>query len=205
MSQQHIGLEEDLGQAFDRGPVAMVVVNPQGAITRLNRLAETSFGYATVWSMVMIHRTLYQSHDFAQMDFHRFLGELLPVLMGSYGMVSGHVGMEIEAHDVKLPINEAIPCGHIVNEFVSNALKHGFTDQVRGAIRVTLACDASQHVELSIVNDSNPISPDESLHRKGSLGLQRVRPLTRQLHGRLDVQRAGPTHSTLRFPKSHAP
>ena len=342
MSQQHIGLDEYLGQAFDRIPVAMVVVNPQGAITRLNRLAETTFGYAAeellgqpvevliperyrrshpgyrhgfhaestarpmgagrdlsglrkdgsefpveiginpvdtgegpmvlsvildlserklnekrvhdalrekellleevhhrvknnlqvihslldlqmmkitdpvllgvlrnsqnrIRSMVMIHRTLYQSHDFAQVDFHRFLGELLPVLMESYGMVSGHVGMEIEAHDVKLPINEAIPCGLIVNELVSNALKHGFTDQVRGTIRVTLACDASQHVELSIINDGTPISPDENLDRKGSLGLQLVRLLTRQLHGQLDVQRAGPTRFTLRFPMSHAP
>ena len=45
MSQQHLGLDEYLGQAFDRIPVAMVVVNPQGVITRLNRLAETTFGY----------------------------------------------------------------------------------------------------------------------------------------------------------------
>lgn len=342
MSQQHLGLDEYLGQAFDRIPVAMVVVNPQGVITRLNRLAETTFGYPReellgqpvevlvperyrhahpgyrrgfqaestarpmgagrdlsglrkdgsefpveiginpvetgegpmvlsvildlserkqsekrihdalrekellleevhhrvknnlqvihslldlqmmkitdpvllgvlrnsqnrIRSMVMIHRTLYQSHDFAQVDFHRFLSELLPILMESYGMVSGNVRMEIDALDVKLPINQAIPCGLIVNELVSNALKHGFAQQERGAIRVALACDEHDHIELSISNDGAPIGPDQNLDRAGSLGLQLVRMLARQLHGQLDVQRAPTTRFSLRFPLSPNP
>jgi two-component system, sensor histidine kinase PdtaS len=337
MTQQHLGLDEYLGQAFDRIPVAMVVVNPQGVITRLNRLTEITFGYPReellgqpvevliperyrrshpgyrqgfhaestarpmgagrdlsglrkdgsefpveiginpvetgegpmvlsvildlserkqnerrirdtlrekellleevhhrvknnlqvihslldlqmmkltdpvllgvlrnsqnrIRSMVMIHRTLYQSHDFAQVDFQRFLSELLPILMESYGMVAGHVHIEIDAQNVNLPINEAIPCGLIVNELVSNALKHGFAHQERGTIWVTLACDATQQVELSICNDGAPIAPEENLDLTGSLGLQLVRLLTRQLHGQLDIQRSAPTRFSLRFP-----
>ncbi|MBT9549905.1 MAG: PAS domain S-box protein [Hydrogenophaga sp.] len=336
MTQQHIRLDEYLGQAFDRIPVAMVVVNQQGAITRLNRLAETTFGYQSeellgrpvevlvperyrhahpgyrrgfqteatarpmgagrdlsglrkdgsefpveiginpvetgegpmilsvildlserkqserrihealrekellleevhhrvknnmqvihslldlqvlkisdpdlvtmlrdsqnrIRSMSMIHQTLYQSHDFAQVDFQQFLGELLPTLMDSYGMVSGHVAIEVSANNVKLPINEAIPCGLIVNELVSNALKHGFPGHRRGAIRVGLQQETNGNVELSISNDGIEIPSDQNLERNGSLGLQLVQLLTRQLQGTLEIQRANPTCFTLRF------
>lgn len=335
-------LDEYLGQAFDRIPVAMVVVNTQGVITRLNRLAETTFGYANeellghpvevlvperyrhahpgyrsgflaettarpmgagrdlsglrkdgsefpveiglnpvdtgegpmilsvildlserkqseqrvqealrqkellleevhhrvknnlqvihslldlqvlktrdpdmvsmlrdsqnrIRSMSMIHQTLYQSHDFAQVDFQRFLGELLPTLMDSYEMVAGHVAIDIQAHQVKLPINEAIPCGLIVNELVSNALKHGFPNQGRGTVSVLLRHDGANHIELAISNDGIGLSPDQNLERPGSLGLQLVQLLTRQLRGSLEIQRSAPTRFTLRFPLEQHP
>lgn len=342
MSLPHMRLDEFLGQAFDRIPVAMVVVNTQGLITRMNKLAETTFGYESaellgqpvevlipkryrhahpgyrngflaettarpmgagrdlsglrkdgsefpveiglnpvdtgegpmilsvildlserkqseqrvqkalrekellleevhhrvknnlqvihslldlqalktqdtemvamlrdsqnrIRSMSMIHQTLYQSHDFARVDFQRFLGELLPSLMDSYGAVAGHVGVEVVAHQVKLPINEAIPCGLIVNELVSNALKHGFPAQRRGTVRVELRQDEDDQIELSISNDGIPIPTDQNLARAGSLGLQLVQLLTRQLLGHLDIQRSDPTRFTLRFPLESKP
>lgn len=114
-------------------------------------------------------------------------------------MVAGHVSMDIASHDVNLPINAAIPCGLIVNELVSNALKHGFAGQGRGSIQVVLARDAAGTVELSISNDGTPIPPEQPLERSDSLGLQLVQMLTRQLHGQLTIQRSGPTRFTLRF------
>jgi two-component system, sensor histidine kinase PdtaS len=150
-------------------------------------------------SMSMIHQTLYQSHDFAKVDFQQFLGELLPKLMESYGTVSGHVVIEVEANQVRLPINEAIPCGLIVNELVSNALKHGFPNQRRGRVRLDLKHDAHGEVELSISNDGEPIPEELNLERSGTLGLQLVQLLTRQMRGKLEVQRSNPTRFTLRF------
>jgi two-component system, sensor histidine kinase PdtaS len=336
MSVNHMHLDEYLGLAFDRIPVAMVVVNLQGQITRLNMLAESTFGYLStelvgqpvellvperyrhahpnyrkgfqkdatarpmgagrdlsgrrkdgsefpveiginpvdtgggpmiltvildlserkqseqrihaalqekellleevhhrvknnlqvihslldlqvlkikdpdlvgmlrdsqnrIRSMSMIHQTLYQSHDFAKVDFQQFLGELLPKLMESYGTVAGHVVIEVEANQVRLPINEAIPCGLIVNELVSNALKHGFPDQRRGGVRVDLKHDAQGEVVLSISNDGAPIPEELNLERSGTLGLQLVQLLTRQMRGKLEVQRSNPTRFTLRF------
>jgi PAS domain S-box-containing protein len=155
-------------------------------------------------SMSMIHQTLYQSHDFAQVDFHQFLGELLPKLMESYGPGAGQVRVEVQANNVKLPINEAIPCGLIVNELVSNALKHGFAEQRRGTVRVELKRDAHR-VQLAISNDGLPIPPEHKLERAGSLGLQLVQLLTRQLHGQLQIQRADPTCFSLSFPLEKNP
>jgi len=110
------------------------------------------------------------------------------------------VSIRIEANDVKLPINEAIPCGLVVNELVSNALKHGFVRQASGHISVTIRQDEQRMLELSISNDGEAIPDDLDLDRTGTLGLQLVQLLTRQLDGTLEVQRAHPTRFTLRFP-----
>jgi len=336
MSPQHIRLDEYLGQAFDRMPVAMVVVTQQGVITRANRLAESTFGYLRdellgqavevlvperyrhahpgyrkgfqteaiarpmgagrdlaglrkdgsefpveiginpvdtgegpmilsviidlserkqnekrirdalrekellleevhhrvknnlqvvhslldlqalrmaddalvgmlrdsqnrIRSMSLIHQTLYQSQDFAQVDFDQFLGGLLPRLMESYASTAGHVSIDVQCRDVKLPINEAIPCGLIVNELVSNALKHGFSGGRRGSIMVSIRQDEDQQIEMSISNDGHPIPESMELDHTGSLGLQLVHLLTQQLRGELTTRRGGPTCFTLRF------
>ncbi len=150
-------------------------------------------------SMSMIHQTLYQSQDFAQVDFDQFLGGLLPRLMESYASTAGHVTIDVQAHDMKLPINEAIPCGLIVNELVSNALKHGFSGGRRGTIEVVITQGDDQDIEMSISNNGHPIPEDLELDHNGSLGLQLVHLLTQQLHGELTTQRALPTCFTLRF------
>lgn len=156
-------------------------------------------------SMSLIHQTLYQSQDFAQVDFQRFLGELLPRLTESYGSRSRQVRIDIEALDVKLPINEAIPCGLIVNELVSNALKHGFPNDQHGTVRVQISQGAGQVVELSISDDGQGIAPGLDLTKSDSLGLQLVHLLTRQLHGQLDVRRSNPTRFTLTFRMRETP
>ena len=126
-------------------------------------------------SMSLIHQTLYQSQDFAQVDFDQFLGGLLPRLMESYAS------------------------GLIVNELVSNALKHGFSGGRRGSIMVSIRQDEDQQIEMSISNDGHPIPESMELDHTGSLGLQLVHLLTQQLRGELTTRRGGPTCFTLRF------
>lgn len=150
-------------------------------------------------SMSLIHQTLYQSSNFARVDFQRFLDELVPSLIESYRSVVGQVNIDIDAHEVKLPINEAIPCGLVINELVSNALKHGFARGHGGTINVSVLASEDDVVEIAVSNDGHPIPEDLSLDELGTLGFQLVRLLTRQLDGTLDIQRAGPTRFSLRF------
>lgn len=150
-------------------------------------------------SMSLIHQTLYQSHDLACVDFQRFLDALVPSLIEAYRAASGQVCVEIMAHQVKLPINEAIPCGLIVNELVSNALKHGFAEGRGGRIAVAVRPLAPDTIELSVDNDGHGLPQGFDPNRTDTLGMQLVRLLTRQLDGTLDIQSAGPTRFSLRF------
>jgi len=151
-----------------------------------------------VRSMSLIHQTLYQSTNVAQVDFNQFLSELMVGLTEAYRSATGRVDIHMQAEDVRLPINEAIPCGLIINELVSNALKHGFADGRSGSIWIKLQQDG-KHVTVQVQNDGAAIPEEHDLRRSGSLGLQLVNLFTRQLRGKLEVQRANPVSFTIRF------
>lgn len=150
-------------------------------------------------SMSLIHQTLYQSRNFARVDFQHFLDDLLPSLTESYRSVAGKVAIDVSAHEVQLPINEAIPCGLIINELVSNALKHGFSPDRSGRIKVSIQQLTDHEVEMTVSNDGEPIPDAMDLDQTATLGLQLVQLLARQLGGVLQVQRGHPTRFTLRF------
>jgi len=75
-----------------------------------------------IQSMALIHQTLYQSHDFAKVDFSGFLDVLVSNLVSSYGVSSEDIEVIIDVQSVLLPINSAIPCGLLINELITNSL-----------------------------------------------------------------------------------
>jgi PAS domain S-box-containing protein len=156
-------------------------------------------------SMALIHQTLYESKDFAGVDFGTFLDTLIPTLFSSYGVDPFRIRLVIQAEGVKLPINLAIPCGLMVNELVSNALKHAFPGGRSGAITVTVEAAAApegigEQVVLSVCDDGAGLAATVDLETTETLGLRLVQLLTDQLHGVLDIHRAAPTRFTIKFP-----
>lgn len=150
-------------------------------------------------SMALIHQTLYESHDFRLVDFRSFLDTLVPVLVSSYSTDPGAVAFEISADEVLLPIDAAIPCGLIVNELISNALKHAFPHGRHGAVRVVLARSGDEEVLLSVADDGVGLPTGVDLENSGTLGLQLVSLLSEQIGAAMAVSRAGPTRFELRF------
>ena len=151
-------------------------------------------------SMALIHQTLYQSKDFAKVDFRAFLDSLAPTLISSYGLGSDRVKLTMNASEVQLPINAAIPCGLVVNELISNALKHAFPGDAHGDITVDLSSDSPTMVVLAVSDNGIGIADDFDLAQTATLGLQLVTMLTDQLGGQLDVHHRNPTRFKLRFP-----
>ncbi len=150
-------------------------------------------------SMSLIHQTLYLSENLAQVDFARFLDELVRSLTESYRSVAGPVDIQVMASDIKLPINEAIPCGLVINELVSNALKHGFGSGRSGHVEIRMIEPSPGHMVLTVSNDGEPLPEDLDLLQTRTLGLQLVQLLTRQLGGVLDIHRSNPVRFELRF------
>jgi two-component sensor histidine kinase len=153
-----------------------------------------------VQSMAMIHQILYESKDFATIDFGTFLHSLVPALVSSYSVNPGRVGCSITAVGVHLPLNIAIPCGLLLNELISNSLKHAFPGDARGEIVIDLGRDATDHVVLAVTDDGVGIASDFDVTTTATLGLQLVTLLAEQVGAELTVRRANPTRFTLRFP-----
>jgi len=151
-------------------------------------------------SMALIHQTLYESKDFVQVDFSNFLETLAPTLISSYGVDSDQITLSIEAMEVLLPISAAVPCGLVVNELISNALKHAFPHGRRGEINIGLAAAPDGRAMLSVSDNGIGIAEDHDLTQTTTLGLQLVALLADQLAGELEIHRANPTQFILRFP-----
>jgi PAS domain S-box-containing protein len=154
-----------------------------------------------VRSMALIHQTLYQSQDFAKVDFGSFLESFVPALISSYAVSQNSISLEIDTNGVMLPLNSAIPCGLIVNELVSNALKHGFPQGRAGKILLDLAPAGDSNLILAVSDDGVGLPAALDVRKTGSLGLQIVSMLSRQLRGTLEVQHRDPTQFILRFPR----
>ncbi|WP_316976131.1 sensor histidine kinase [Shumkonia mesophila] len=153
-----------------------------------------------VLSMALIHRTLYQSNDFAKVDFATFLDSLVPTLIGSYGIDSSRFTVSVDADDARLPINAAVPCGLIVNELISNTLKHGFPQGRGGKIDIRLANGEGGGAVLSVSDDGVGLPDGLDIDNSATLGLQLVTLLADQIGGKLTIQRRDPTRFEIRFP-----
>jgi PAS domain S-box-containing protein len=153
-----------------------------------------------VRAMAVIHQTLYASNDFATVDFRLFLDTLLPVLLESYDVDSERIAVLIDVAPLKLSIDVAVPCGLIVNELVTNALKHAFPHRDHGEIRIALAA-CPEHEAIISVSDNGIGMPDLAGGiDEGTLGLHLVELLGGQIGGAVTINRFAPTLVSVRFP-----
>ncbi len=157
-----------------------------------------------VRSMALIHQTLYQSNDFAKVDFRAFLDALLPTLIDSCRLDGLHITLEVAVDHKFLPINSAVPCGLLVNELVTNALKHGFQQRQHGQISVSLLAHTPGWLQLEVCDDGCGIPADIDIEQLDTLGLSLVQLISQQLMGQLQISRADPTRFTLQFPQEGA-
>ena len=151
-------------------------------------------------SMALIHERLYQQHDLARVDFADYLGQLAASLVRSYR--TGAIELKTQLDSVPLDIDSAMPCGLIVNELISNALKHAFKTRKEGCVTISLrrqearvlAGDESdeaapQGIVLIVEDDGSGFPENLDWRESDSLGLQLVDDFTEQLHGKIAMER----------------
>jgi len=132
-------------------------------------------------SMAFIHESLYQNKEFSSVDLARYIDGLSRNLMLSYSP-SGNIELRTELQEVHLVLDQAIPCGLILNELISNALKHAFPDGRHGIVSITLQ-HAGDQVMIGVCDDGVGLPPDFDGERDGNLGLELVHTLAEQLDG----------------------
>jgi PAS domain S-box-containing protein len=152
-----------------------------------------------VLSIALIHQKLYQSKDYGRVPFSGYARSLAANIFHATGISPGHVALCLEFETLVLAVDKAIPCGLILNELITNALKHGFPNDRRGEIRIQLK-KAGGDLELSVADDGVGIDPGFDPAKSDSLGMQLVQTLVEQLDGKLDIFREAGTTFRVRFP-----
>ncbi|MCC6398659.1 MAG: PAS domain S-box protein [Bacteroidetes bacterium] len=153
-----------------------------------------------VRSMALIHERLYKSDDFAGVDFKEYIESLMVSLMHTLGR--GGVSYQVDVEGVRLSIDEAIPCGLLINELVTNALKHAFPNGRTGQITVSLRHERPGMLVLEVRDNGVGIPEDVRPEETKSLGLHLVSLLTAQLQGELEIVRGEGTLFRVRFENS---
>jgi two-component sensor histidine kinase len=150
-------------------------------------------------SMALIHEKLYRSGNLARIDFTSYIGDLAAELLRSYGVDPNRVSLQVVGEKAWLNVDTAVPCGLILQELVSNCLKHAFPEGRSGEITIALRAEAEGKYALTVRDTGIGFPEDLDFRHTESLGLQLVIILTEQLGGTIVRQSGEGTGFTLMF------
>jgi PAS domain S-box-containing protein len=137
-------------------------------------------------AMALIHERLYETSDMASIDFGRYIEALSGHLINSYLVEPERITLQVDAGGVSMGIDKAIPCGLIINELISNALKHAFPGDLPGEIKVGFQRAKEGSIILRVDDNGVGLPAGLEITKTGTLGLQLVTMLTRQLRGSIE-------------------
>ena len=151
----------------------------------INILAEARDRIKT---MSLIHSQLYEGSDLAAINMKEFVNRLLGQLLQSYPVGSTRVTHVVYMDDYPFPISVAVPVGLIINELLSNALKHAFYGRDEGKIEVSLTAPEEGRINLTVSDDGVGLPVGFDIDKSKTLGLRLVKILAKdQLQGTLEV------------------
>lgn len=148
-------------------------------------------------SMAIIHENLYRTEDFSSIHFSSYLDNLAHNLVSSY-RIGNTVHLRTQLDEVDLILDQAIPCGLLVNELITNSLKYAWKDGTEGTITIALKNEDRQ-VELEIGDDGIGLPLEFEQMNSDTLGLQLVLTLVEQLDGEISVDISNGTKYLIKF------
>jgi two-component sensor histidine kinase len=149
-------------------------------------------------SMALIHEKLYQTGDLTRINLSEYVNELVSDLFRSYSVNTYLVNYKIKSNRILLDINAAIPCGLIINELVTNSIKHAFPDNAQGEIFIEIKCVDDDFI-IKVQDNGIGFPKELDLNNINTLGLQLVTNLTNQLEGEIELSREGGTCFQIKF------
>lgn len=152
-----------------------------------------------IQAMALVHEALYQSRSLARVHVGDYARHLAEDLLRAQGVELELLRLTVEADEVWLPAEKAVPCGLILNELLTNCVKHAFPAGRAGEIRLAVRADVGAQVTLAVGDDGVGFPAAVDLRQTDSLGLQLVCLLTEQLGGTIALERRGGTAVTVRF------
>jgi len=151
-------------------------------------------------SMALVHQKLYEARNLSQINLKDYIGDLAELLLESYRVAPGKLSLRLDLEDVLVVIDTAIPCGLIVNELISNALKHAFPKARTGEIRIKLSRSESGEIQLTIADNGVGLPPGYDFRTEGHFGLQNILSLAEgQLRGKISFDARQGVSCQLKF------
>ncbi|MDO9186091.1 MAG: PAS domain S-box protein [Bacteroidia bacterium] len=148
-------------------------------------------------AMSFIHELLYQTDDFSSINFSDYITNITNNLIYSYTQ-NQTIDLKLDVGAIFLDLDSAIPCGLIINEIVTNALKYAFTEQENGEVSVSLT-QKNDFIQLTISDNGKGLPSNIDFRNTESLGMQLVVTLVQQLGGEIVLDNSNGAKYTITF------
>ena len=152
-------------------------------ITEVSSALRASEG--RIQSMSLLHESLYGAEYTGRIDLASYVKTLTSGIFSSYGVDPSRIRLALDLEMVDLELDQAVPCGLVINELVSNALKHAFPAGASGSVHLTIRRHGDGVLRIVVRDNGRGLPEGFSLERSGSLGMRLVRVLVEQLRGKL--------------------
>ena len=157
-------------------------------VTDQNAYKALKEGQDRIKSMALIHERFYQTDGLSRIDFDDYIHRLADSLVKNLKVNTALVTLNIHAEKISLDIDSAVPCGLIINEIMTNSLKHAFADGRKGSVYLEFSKISDDRLRLIIGDTGCGMPPGFSIEKADSLGIQLISALTDQLEGKLDFE-----------------
>jgi len=149
--------------------------------------------------MSLVHEELYKSRHLSRIDFGRYINSLALHLFEVYGVKPDLIRLETELENMDLDIASAMPCGLLLNELISNALKYAFPGNRAGVVRIALKRGTGDLIKVLVADDGIGFPEGLDFSKAESFGLQIVNLLVGQLDATIELDRTNGTAFTVTF------
>ena len=150
-------------------------------------------------AMAHVHEKLYQSKDFTSIDVTEYIKSLAGELFHLYHINVNKIDYKVETGDISLSLESLIPCSMIINELLSNSLKHAFPDASKGIINISLKRINEDEFELIYMDNGIGIPESIDLNSSETMGMQIVESLVEQFRGKVEIYRDGGTEFRIKL------
>lgn len=151
-----------------------------------------------VKSMAIVHEKLYQSHNFNQINLKDYTNSLIKDISGTYMIDPDQILFDLDADNIELNLETAIPCGLILNELITNSIKHAFPSGSKGKISIKFREEKGTY-QLEVSDNGVGFPEGLDLENAKSLGLELVKNLVHQLEGSIRLETNHGTHFIMKF------
>ena len=153
-----------------------------------------------IHAMALVHQKLYESRNLSSIDLKEYYDELIKMLLDSLKIQPEKISLIVDTESIYVLIDIAIPCGLILNELLTNALKYAFPDNKKGEITIRLKRVDQDNIELQVRDNGIGLPPDIDSRNTKTLGMQLIHTIGEsQLQGKVEFSSNRGTTCTLRF------
>lgn len=200
LREQEVLLREVHHRVKNNMQVIISLLNLQAEYSQDEHLFEI-FGETRnrIRTMALIHEKLFRSESMSAVDFGNYIKSLIGELLNFYSIDAKRVHIHQKIGDMKLDISKAIPCGLIVNELISNALKYAFPKKREGDLWLSVKAVRAKTAEIQVKDNGIGLDPSLDFETTQTMGLRIVRLLTEQLDGSMEISGNKGSCFTLRF------